>query len=423
MNVKTLADSRAFRLGLLVVLVAGMAAVAGWMILSVGEGGEVAERVGLNAQVPIARSERLDSSKLRVYEGDLDGGASLSLGMEDAAAAAGDGEGEDDGVATETGAAELARRVGDVGGSMRGDVELGPLGGGGSPGGYDAERARLARENARLSARAAQLEDVQRAMSRNDEMLQQSLATLSGMAAPEDKKRDGPDEPPSTDLSRVRAVRRGGGVVSALAQPPDSARGWGAARDRRAGFSSVRIGGGDAPPPGNTLRAVVDRTVTVRMDDYVALRLLEPAEVGGVRLPRNAPLVARARIAGKRMQLVVRSVAAGDRIVPVSISAFDLDGQEGVYIPLSDGLEAASEVGAEIAASMAQIPMGASSGGVHGQGVSAKDQVLGNLGTDAGRSVMQGVGRMVQRRLREVRVRLKAGYRLLLVEREAEGDS
>ena len=152
----------------------------------------------------------------------------------------------------------------------------------------------------------------------------------------------------------------------------------------------------------NTLSVVVDHTTVLREGDYVALRLLEPACIGELRIPRQSLLIAQAKLGGNRLQLLVKSVEIGGRIIPVKLSAYDLDGQEGIYIPGAEQVSALKEVGANIGGSVGTSFTFASS---------AKDQII----SEAARGVMQGASQLLQKKLRTLQVTLKGGYRLFLV--------
>ena len=152
----------------------------------------------------------------------------------------------------------------------------------------------------------------------------------------------------------------------------------------------------------NTLPVVVDHTTALREGDYVALRLLESAHIGELRIPRQSLLIAQAKLGGNRLQLLVKSMEIGGRIIPVKLSAYDLDGQEGIYIPGAEQVSALKEVGANIGGSVGTSFTFASS---------AKDQII----SEAARGVMQGASQLLQKKLRTLQVTLKGGYRLFLV--------
>ena len=84
----------------------------------------------------------------------------------------------------------------------------------------------------------------------------------------------------------------------------------------------------------NTLKVVVDRTTVLKEGDNVVLRLLESAKVQGLHIPRQSRLIAVAKIEGNRMHLLIKSIEVDGHIIAVKLSAYDTDGQEGVYIPV-----------------------------------------------------------------------------------------
>lgn len=208
---------------------------------------------------------------------------------------------------------------------------------------------------------------------------------------------------PSSSYPSMETLSERSQVVSSLDQPmtdADFVQEYGA-KPRNLGFHSPAAATASAMP--NTLRAVVDRTTTLQEGDYVALRLLETARVLGMRIPRQSRLIATAKIEGNRMQLLIKSIETGGRIISVKLSAYDADGQEGVYIPGSENISALKEMGANIGGSMGTSFTFASS---------AKDQII----SEAARGVMQGASQLLQKKLRTVKVTLKGGYRLFLVQ-------
>ena len=205
-------------------------------------------------------------------------------------------------------------------------------------------------------------------------------------------------ELPAAELSPERET-----VVSSLDQPiSDSAfiaeYGY---KERNMGFHSV----GKASPSiaRNTLSVVVDRTTTIRQGNFLRLRLAESARIEGMTLPPNTVLIAQSTIDGNRMKLHVTSVEHAGRILAVKLSAFDLDGQEGLSIPGSEEVSALKEVGAGVGGTIGTSFTFASS---------AKDQLI----AEAARGVMQGASQLLQKKLRTIKVTVKSGHRLFLVQ-------
>ena len=152
----------------------------------------------------------------------------------------------------------------------------------------------------------------------------------------------------------------------------------------------------------NTIRVQIDHTLVLKEGDDVVLRLLENARIGDLHLPRQSRIIASAKIEGHRMLLLVKSIEHAGRILPINLSAYDMDGQEGVYIPELENLSALKEMGANIGGTMGTSFTFASS---------AKDQII----SETARGVMQGASQLLQKKLRTIKVTIKGGYKLFLM--------
>ena len=210
-------------------------------------------------------------------------------------------------------------------------------------------------------------------------------------------------KPPASELPAAELSPERETVVSSLDQPiSDSAfiaeYGY---KERNMGFCSV--GKKASFIARNTLSVVVDRTTTIRQGDFLRLRLAESARIEGMTLPPNTVLIAQSTIDGNRMKLHVTSVEHAGRILAVKLSAFDLDGQEGLAIPGSEEVSALKEVGAGVGGTIGTSFTFASS---------AKDQLI----AETARGVMQGASQLLQKKLRTIKVTVKSGHRLFLVQ-------
>lgn len=154
----------------------------------------------------------------------------------------------------------------------------------------------------------------------------------------------------------------------------------------------------------NTVWACVNNTQTLVNGQNVKLRLLEPVEAGEMGLPVNSLITGIAQIQGERLQIVVQSLEYNGTILPVQLTAFDVDGQQGLFIPGSVETTALKEITAS---------MGRDAGTSISitQGTTAGQQ----LAADVGRSLIQGTSQYISKKLRTTKVTLKAGHRLLLM--------
>jgi conjugative transposon TraM protein len=84
------------------------------------------------------------------------------------------------------------------------------------------------------------------------------------------------------------------------------------------------------------------------------------------------------------------------------MEVFDTDGNPGISVPGSEELNAVKEVAANMGTSM-------------GSSITITDNAGSQLLADLGRSVVQGASQYAGKKMRAVRVTLKAGHRLLLL--------
>lgn len=207
------------------------------------------------------------------------------------------------------------------------------------------------------------------------------------------------------DVSSVSVVPVSRSVVSTLEAPvSDSVLIARYSRVRNLGFNSAENNNNGLPAVKNAIRAVVDHTVVLKPGDFISLRLSEEISVGGVVLPRGTLLTGVARLSENRMKIIVSSIEYKDRIFGIGLTAFDVDGQEGIYVPLSDETAALREA----ASMVASAPM---AGGVNFNNASAGDQIL----TDLARSVVRGGAGYLTKKITDVKITVKAGHRLFLV--------
>jgi len=262
-----------------------------------------------------------------------------------------------------------------------------------------AELGALKEERAKPDGEVDQLELLEKSYQMAAKYLPSGNATPNPSANSSDKSVKPPaSELPAAELSPERET-----VVSSLDQPiSDSAfiaeYGY---KERNMGFCSV--GKMASSIARNTLSVVVDRTTTIRQGDFLRLHLAESARIEGMTLPPNTVLIAQSTIDGNRMKLHVTSVEHAGRILAVKLSAFDLDGQEGLSIPGSEEVSALKEVGAGVGGTIGTSFTFASS---------AKDQLI----AEAARGVMQGASQLLQKKLRTIKVTVKSGHRLFLVQ-------
>ncbi len=83
----------------------------------------------------------------------------------------------------------------------------------------------------------------------------------------------------------------------------------------------------------NVIKAVINESQTVLSGSTVKLELESEIFVNGLLIPKRRFLYGVCDLDGDRLRIVIKSIRYNQNILPVSLSVFDLDGQEGINIP------------------------------------------------------------------------------------------
>lgn len=101
------------------------------------------------------------------------------------------------------------------------------------------------------------------------------------------------------------------------------------------------------------------------------------------------------------MAVTVNSIESGGNILPVELVAYDMDGQEGLFVPNTAERTAMKEAAANI-------------GGSFGTSISFARSASQQLVMD----VLGGGSQYLATKMREVKVVVKANYQLLLISKK-----
>ena len=168
---------------------------------------------------------------------------------------------------------------------------------------------------------------------------------------------------------------------------------------------NTAVGSGSSVTRKNTISASVYGYQTVTDGQTVRLRLLEPMAVEERIIPKGAIIVGATKIQGERLCITITSIENGRMIIPVELSVYDTDGQQGIFIPNSMEVSAAKEVAANMGGSM-------------GSSINISSDAKAQLASDIGKGLIQGTSQYVAKKMRTVKVHLKAGYQVLLYQKE-----
>ena len=152
----------------------------------------------------------------------------------------------------------------------------------------------------------------------------------------------------------------------------------------------------------NTITACIHDDQTILDGQSVRLRLLEAMNAGNIQIPRNTIITGMGKVQGERLGISIVSLEYEGAIIPVQISIYDTDGQQGIFIPGSMEMNAAKEIAAN---------MGTSAG----TSISLTSDAGEQFAADMGRNLIQGASQFFSKKMREVKVNLKAGYKVFLL--------
>lgn len=158
----------------------------------------------------------------------------------------------------------------------------------------------------------------------------------------------------------------------------------------------------------NTIAASVYGKQVIMSGQQVRLRLEEPMMVGTQVLLPGSILTGTGAVGIDRLYITVTSIEYNQVLTPVSLEAYDLDGQRGIFVPGSLEQEALRELGRDLASSLASTSEQSVSSFVNNQSAAER------LKTDLARGSIQGVSRFAERKLAEIRITLQADHKVLL---------
>ena len=94
----------------------------------------------------------------------------------------------------------------------------------------------------------------------------------------------------------------------------------------------------DLPPidplaaQAKALKAVIDQKQKFRTGDKIQLRILEAGIYGQFGIPKNTLLYGICSISSNRLYINISSINLNGKVIPSSLSVYDLDGIPGIYI-------------------------------------------------------------------------------------------
>ncbi|HZH36028.1 MAG TPA: conjugative transposon protein TraM [Flavisolibacter sp.] len=147
---------------------------------------------------------------------------------------------------------------------------------------------------------------------------------------------------------------------------------------------------------GNAIQAIIHETQTIVDGAIVKLRLTSPVTINSAVIPKGSFVFGRASLNGERLTVKINTVRYDNSLYPVQLSVVDMDGMEGIYIP---GIITADVAGTTADRTMQSI------------GITTLDPSLGAKAAGVG---IEAAKSLLNRKVKMVKLILKAGYQVLL---------
>jgi conjugative transposon TraM protein len=164
----------------------------------------------------------------------------------------------------------------------------------------------------------------------------------------------------------------------------------------RAGFYGLNIAATTASNTDKGITAVVQENTTIVNGASIKLRLLEPISINGTFIPAGTFVTGRAQLTNDRIGIEVSSILYQSSLFGVKLSTYDMDGMPGLYVPGSISRDVEKDGGNNL---------------VQGVGTTTVDPSLGAQAAAAG---IETAKTLFSKKVKLVRVYIKAGHHLLL---------
>jgi conjugative transposon TraM protein len=146
----------------------------------------------------------------------------------------------------------------------------------------------------------------------------------------------------------------------------------------------------------NATSAVIHETQTVTAGSTVKLRLLTDIYVNGNLIPKGSFVFGTASLENERLLINIPGIRHGNNLLPVSLAVYDMDGLVGIHIPGSISRDVAKQSADQ---------------SLQGIELMSLDPSLKAQAATAGIQAAKG---LLSKKIKLVKVTLKAGYRVLL---------
>jgi hypothetical protein len=146
----------------------------------------------------------------------------------------------------------------------------------------------------------------------------------------------------------------------------------------------------------NAIPATISEDQTLTGGATIALRLTDSASIGAVSLPKDQQVYGVVSVSNDRMLIIIHSIRQEHSIYPTSLEVYDMDGLPGIHIPGTLDREVAKQSADQ---------------GINTVNLSTFDPSLGAQAANAG---IQTARTLLSRKVKLIRISIRAGYQVLL---------
>ncbi len=146
----------------------------------------------------------------------------------------------------------------------------------------------------------------------------------------------------------------------------------------------------------STIKCTIPETQTVVSGSTIKLALSSDVTINDMSLPSGTLIYGTASISNERLEIDINSIRYQNSILPVSLSVYDMDGQEGIFIPGSINRTVAKESANKAISSMDAT------------------MVDPSIGAQAASAGIEAAKSLAGKKVKLIKVTVKSGYQVLL---------
>jgi conjugative transposon TraM protein len=146
----------------------------------------------------------------------------------------------------------------------------------------------------------------------------------------------------------------------------------------------------------NSIAAIIPETQVLITGATVKLRITSEVYINGLLIPKDHLITGIASLEGERLNVNITNILYQNNILPVSLSVYDMDGMQGIYVPGAITNEVAKQ---------------STDQAIQSIGLASLDPSLGAQAASAG---IQAAKSLIGKKVKLVKLTVKAGYKVLL---------